>query len=62
MMMPGLGWSTDNAWTFPLPTADYFSYCEVITTQITTVTEDGIISVTDAVYFHDLNGCNQPCT
>jgi len=54
MMMSGLGWSTDNVWTFTLPTADP-SYCEVINTEIIDVTEDGVSS--NAVYLHDNGAC-----
>ena len=56
--MSGFGWSTDNVWTFTLPTADP-SYCKVINTEIINVTEDGDPST--AVYFHNNEACIQPC-
>ena len=54
MMMANLGWSTDNVWTFPLPSADP-SYCIVINTEIIDITEDNNPST--AVYFHDNGAC-----
>ena len=57
--MPGLGWSTDNIWTYLLPTA-HINYCNVINTEIIEVTEDGDPST--AVYFQDNEACIQPCT
>ena len=49
--MPGLGWSTDNVWTYPVPTSP-LTYCEVIHTEILYNT---------AVYFQDNQACVQPC-
>ena len=57
MMMPNLGWSTDDVWTFPLPTGSP-TYCEVINTEIIDITEDGVSS--SAVFFEG-NGV-LPCT
>ena len=52
--MPDLGWSTDNIWTFPVPTSDT-EYCEVIHTEI-------VATPSTAVYFQDNEACVQPCT
>ena len=59
MIMPNLGWSTDNVWTFTLPTADP-SHCQVIITEVIDITEDGAPST--AVYFYNNAACIQPCT
>ena len=52
--MPGLGWSTDDVWTFPPPIADP-TYCVVINTEIIDITEDGNPST--AVYFNGNEEC-----
>ena len=57
-MMPGLGWSTNNVWTFTLPPANP-SYCIVINTEIIEATEDSNPST--AVYFNNYEACIQPC-
>ena len=59
MMIPGLGWSTDNVWNYPLQTAEP-SYCVITNTEIVDITEDNNPST--AVYFHDNEACSQPCT
>ena len=42
MLMPNLGWSTDQAWTYILPIADpSYSYCTVMKTEILNIREDG---------------------
>ena len=59
MMMPNLGWSTDNVWDFPLQTTDT-AYCIVIITEIINITEDNNSST--SVYFNGNGACIQPCT
>ena len=52
MLMPNLGWTTNDVWTFPSPIADP-SHCIVIENEIIDVREDTIVNpdVDKAVYF-----------
>jgi len=59
MLISGFGWTGENVWTFPFPTANP-SYCEVIITEIIEVTEDNAPST--AVFFEEQETCIQPCS
>ena len=53
MMMGGMGWPTDNVWTFPIPITN-LDYCNVIYTEVIDVTEDDDPSgPSPAVYFYE---------
>ena len=57
--MPNLGWSTEEVWTWPVLTITNPSYCEVLTSEIVDVKEDGIENpdLDKAVYFEGKENC-----
>ena len=61
MKMPGMGYSTENFYSFSLPTTPQ-SYCYVYKTEIISLRVDSVSAPSSgAVFFHDEASCTPLC-